>query len=122
MPFVTDPVSANYISLQPLPQHLDHKPVYAMPYQHFDGISPPGTDARYISIGNAQYNQNDVKVDIPAGTFTNQKIDILVSQEQRSFGEVASYNNFLAQDAQLLKARLNALLDLLGQLKQSGKI
>jgi len=47
MPFSsTNPL---YKTSNPLPQHLDHKPVYALPYQHFDGIYSKKTDIRYTS-------------------------------------------------------------------------
>lgn len=47
----------------PLPQHLDHKPVYATPYQRFDGIHANGeTDIRYVSVGIAQYNKYHVSI------------------------------------------------------------
>lgn len=47
-----------------LPQHLGHKPVYAMPYQFFDGLSKGHTDSRYLSVGLAQWNQDDVSIKI----------------------------------------------------------
>jgi hypothetical protein len=49
---------------EPLPQHLEHKPVYAMPYQFFDGLSKGNTDGRYLSVGLAQWNQNDVSIKV----------------------------------------------------------
>jgi hypothetical protein len=46
-----------------LPQHLAHKPVYALPYEHFDGIHiGQGTDVRYISLGLAQYEPDNVSL------------------------------------------------------------
>lgn len=47
-----------------LPQHLGHKPVYAMPYQFFDGLSNGRSDGRYLSVGLAQWNQDDVSIKI----------------------------------------------------------
>ncbi len=47
-----------------LPQHLGHKPVYAMPYQFFDGSPKGNTDSRYLSVGLAQWNQDDVSIKI----------------------------------------------------------
>ena len=47
-----------------LPQHLGHKPVYAMPYQFFDGLSFGATDSRYLSVGLAQWNPDDVSIKI----------------------------------------------------------
>lgn len=47
----------------PLPQHLDHKPVYATPYQRFDGIhANDETDIRYVSVGIAQYDHDHVSI------------------------------------------------------------
>lgn len=47
-----------------LPQNLAHKPVYALPYEHFDGFYAGETDARFISVGLAQYDKNEVSVKI----------------------------------------------------------
>jgi Family of unknown function (DUF6530) len=47
-----------------LPLNLDHKPVYAMPYQHFDGIYITHGDARYLSVGLAQWRNNDLSLKI----------------------------------------------------------
>ena len=47
---------------QILPQHLQHKPVYAVPYQEFDGPFIGATDMRYISVGISQYDENDVSI------------------------------------------------------------
>jgi hypothetical protein len=47
-----------------LPLHLEHKPVYAMPYQRFDGIYREDTDARYLSIGLAQWGNNDLSLKV----------------------------------------------------------
>ena len=64
MPFATDPSATSYSPSQPLPQHLDHKPVYALPYEHFDGVSADSTDVRYISVGVAQYNPDEVSIKV----------------------------------------------------------
>lgn len=47
-----------------LPLHLQHRPVYALPYEHFDGPTPEGTDVRYISVGLAQWNAGQVSLKI----------------------------------------------------------
>lgn len=164
MPYTTDPDTTAYNPSQSLPQHLDHKPVYALPYEHFDGIYASDTDMRYISIGTAQYDQDHVsiktmrhtgskwtrqaeelplhrvidmtlflakvvfdardgRVDIPKGTLQNQaSSNLSIYQEQRSYGELASYHAFLRQNCDLLKERLNVLRDALNDLKTRGKI
>jgi hypothetical protein len=163
MPYSTTPHAPAYDPLQPLPQHLDHKPVYALPYEFFDGIYAGNTDIRYISVGLAQYDHDHVSVktmrhtgakwtrqaeelplhrpidmtlflakvifdtanaslSIPKGTLQNQGSDISIAQEQRSYGELASYNAFLTQNQASLKDRLNALRDTLNDLKNRGKI
>ena len=48
--------------MEPLPEHLGHKSVYAMPYQDFDGIYAGDTDIRYLSVGLAQYDATKVSV------------------------------------------------------------
>lgn len=60
MPFQSD--NQSYRPSDDLPQHLDHKPVFAMPYEHFDGIYAGETDARYISVGLAQYDPYHVSI------------------------------------------------------------
>lgn len=163
MPYLTNPHTNTYNPSQPLPQHLDHKPVYALPYECFDGIHANNTDMRYISIGIAQYDADHVSiktmrhtgskwtrqaeeiplhrsidmtlflakaifdvnnsaVDMPSGTLINQTSNITITQEQRRYGELASYNAFLSQNRKLLQDRLNSLRDVLNTLKQQGKI
>jgi hypothetical protein len=45
--------------IPPLPHHLGHKPLVAMKYADFDGPDPVGTDAMYLSIGHAQWDEKD---------------------------------------------------------------
>jgi hypothetical protein len=47
-----------------LPLHLKHKPIYAMPYQGFDGFYGGDTDARYLSVGLAQWDNNDLSLKV----------------------------------------------------------
>lgn len=47
-----------------LPTNLQHQPVYALPYEHFDGPFKGSTDARYISVGLAQWNPGEVSLKI----------------------------------------------------------
>jgi hypothetical protein len=62
MPYIMDSMDDTYRPAQELPQHLDHKPVFAMPYEKFDGIYEKETDVRYISIGVAQYDPDSVSI------------------------------------------------------------
>nr|CAA6827754.1 MAG: Unknown protein [uncultured Thiotrichaceae bacterium] len=158
MPFSTkDP---SYSPSNALPQHLGHKPVYALPYEHFDGIY---TDIKFISVGIAQYNNEEVSiktmrhtgrkwtrqaeelpihrsidmtlflakaifgstdgsVDIPKNTFKSQDSELTVTQEKRSFGEMASYDKFLSDNSDDLKKHFNNLRNVLNDLKDQGKI
>lgn len=66
---------SHVIPYEPLPQHLAHKPVYAMPYQFFDGNSKGTSDPRYLSVGLAQYDDNQVSIKImrhTGGRWTRQ--------------------------------------------------
>ena len=47
-----------------LPRHLEHKPIYATPYQRFDGIYGSNSDAKYLSVGLAQWNNSDLSVKV----------------------------------------------------------
>ena len=63
MPYTTNPHTQEYDASQPLPQNLAHKPIYAIPYQDFDGLwGKEHTDIRYISVGLAQYNIEEVSI------------------------------------------------------------
>lgn len=64
MPYSTHPVRVNYAPSEPLPQHLAHKPVYALPYEKFDGIYAGDTDTKYITVGLSQWNLDEVSVKI----------------------------------------------------------
>lgn len=62
MPFT--PEAPNLTPSQPLPQHLDHKPVFALPYEAFDGpyAGKGKTDVQFISVGIAQYDPDESSV------------------------------------------------------------
>jgi|GEM_PF-813480 hypothetical protein len=62
MPFTTSPQPNSHTPSEPLPQHLGHKPVYALPYEEFDGIHANKTDIRYLSVGIAQYDADQVSI------------------------------------------------------------
>jgi len=54
----------DYITKPALPHHLEHKPLYAMPYEKFDGIYKGNTDAKYLSVGISQWDQKDISLKI----------------------------------------------------------
>jgi hypothetical protein len=62
MPFHTTPDAPDFVPSQPLPQHLDHKPLFALPYQAFDGPYAGDTDLQFISVGTAQYDPDEVSI------------------------------------------------------------
>jgi uncharacterized protein (UPF0248 family) len=62
MPYRTKPSNAAYKPPEPLPQHLAHKPVYALPYENFDGIYIGDTDTYYLSVGLSQWNSDEVSI------------------------------------------------------------
>jgi len=147
-----------------LPQHLGHKPVYAMPYQFFEGSPPGNTDSRYLSVGLAQWNPNDVSIkimrhtgnrwtrqaeEVPLsraidmatflthvlagsegevvqmrpGTFENQDEELTVERDRnRSISEMAQFDTYVDRHKPYLKKRLNALADLLIELRANGKL
>ena len=150
--------------MEPLPEHLAHKPVFSIPYEQFDGIYAGETDIKYLSIGLAQYDGNvvsaktmrhvggkwsrqaeelplhrvidltlfmakalfsseDSELEISAGTFDNQTADLqIVENENRSAREMAQFHDFMGENGDQLKQRLNALADVLIELRESGKI
>lgn len=66
MPYQTFTSKDTIIPNNDLPCHLEHCPVYAMPYQHFDSIytNNSDSDARFLSIGLAQWDNKDLSVKI----------------------------------------------------------
>ena len=76
-----------------LPRHLEHKPIYATPYQRFDGIYGSNSDAKYLSVGLAQWDNNDLSVKVMRHTgnrWTRQA-------EEFPLHRVFDAANFLAQ-------------------------
>jgi len=51
-----------YKANKELPTHLEHKPVYAIPYVQFDGMYADNTDCQYLSIGLAQWDSTHVSL------------------------------------------------------------
>ena len=43
----------------PPPTHLKHTPIFMLPYEPFDGANSNDTDALYLSIGLAQYREEE---------------------------------------------------------------
>ncbi len=64
MPIEEFAAKHNYAVSPPLPKHLDHQPVYAMPYKQFDGWREGVTDTRYLSIGISQWSTDEVSLKI----------------------------------------------------------
>ena len=62
MPYETNPSTGAYDPTQPLPQHLDHKPVFALPYAAFDGPYAGCTDIQFVTVGLAQYDPDEVSI------------------------------------------------------------
>ena len=58
-------VSGNtYPTSHTVPQNLSHKPVYVLPYEHFDGQYAGNTDAFYLSVGIAQYDSDEISAKV----------------------------------------------------------
>jgi hypothetical protein len=75
-----------------------------------------------IFLAKVIFDSDDGITRIPAETFERQNRDIQITRETRGYGELASYNAFLEDKRNLLKARLNALVNLLQELKDEGRI
>jgi hypothetical protein len=161
MPYRTNP--NNYAATHQVPQHLEHKPVFAMPYEHFDGMYSGNTDAFYLSVGIAQYDANEIsakvmrntgnqwsrqaeelplhrcidlsiliskvlfdssngQVDIRGGTYTRQNNEVILTQEPRTVPELSTFSTWLQSNGTAIKGRLNALCDVLNELRRTGKI
>lgn len=148
---------------QPLSQSLGHRPFFALPYDLFDGIFAGNTDTIYLSVGLAQYDQNDVSVksmrfvnnqwspqaeevpvhravdmailvaktvfdenkstvDFSTGVFQGQESAISLSKEPRNSSEQTTFNNFKSKHGHVVRDRLNALADVLNDLRRRGCI
>jgi hypothetical protein len=62
MPYTTNPSIAKYKPSEALPDNLKHKPMYALPYEKFDGIYAGDTDTKYITVGISQWSPYEVSV------------------------------------------------------------
>ncbi len=62
MPFATQPPTTKFDPKRSLPQHLDHKPVFALPYDAFDGPYAGSSDTHFLSVGLAQYDPDQVSI------------------------------------------------------------
>lgn len=79
MPYTTNQINAAHTPSEPLPQHLAHKPVYALPYENFDGIYIGDTDTYYLSVGLSQWNPDEVSIKTmrhPRGKWSRQSEEI----------------------------------------------
>lgn len=54
----TPETTANLVNFPP-PLHLKHQPIFMVPYEPFDGPYIGHTDAKYLSIGRAQWRELD---------------------------------------------------------------
>jgi len=134
-----------------------------MPYEHFDGMYANNTDAFYLSIGIAQYDENELsakvmrntgsqwspqseelpihrpidlsiliakvlfdrtgnQVEIRGGTYTDQKNELILTQENRTQAEITAFDNWIQNNESNIKERLNALCDILNDLRRKNKI
>jgi hypothetical protein len=75
-----------------------------------------------LFLAKVLFDTHNGTVDIPHGTFLDQESQISINPENRSYGEMASYNAFLAQHTQLLEHRFRALLNVLDELRRASKI
>lgn len=62
MPLHTTPPTNTFNQVPQLPDHLEHKPVFALPYEGMDGRSAGQTDTKYISLGLAQWDRKEVSI------------------------------------------------------------
>lgn len=161
MPYQTNPNT--YPASHQVPQNLSHKPVYAMPYEHFDGMYANNTDAIYLSIGIAQYDESELsakvmrntgsqwspqseelpihrpidlsiliakvlfdrtgnQVEIRGGTYTDQKNELILTQENRTQAEITAFDNWIQNNDSDIKERLNVLCDILNDLRRKNKL
>lgn len=56
MPYVYGTGKTDLDPSHSLPERLGHKTFYAIPYEYLDGPFKGDTDARFLSLGLAQYN------------------------------------------------------------------
>lgn len=56
----TTPTLVSY----PPPLHLKHQAVVMLPYEAFDGPHARDTDAKYLSLGRAQWNDDEVSAKV----------------------------------------------------------
>ena len=47
-----------------IPQNLQHRPFYVLPYEDLDGYYAGNTDAKFISMGLSQWDNSEVSVKV----------------------------------------------------------
>lgn len=56
-----------------IPQNLQHRPFFVLPYRTYDGPYEDDTDAEFLSIGLAQWDNSDVSVKVLRYDINNNK-------------------------------------------------
>lgn len=73
-------------------------------------------------VAKALFDAEDGNVRFPPGTFDGQEETLTVSREDRTYGELATYNHFLDEQGEVLKERLRTLRDVLNELTDQEKL
>lgn len=60
--YIFTPANAAFDPAHEVPQHLAHKPMFALPYEAFDGCYAGQSDVQFITIGLAQYDPDKVSI------------------------------------------------------------
>ena len=75
-----------------------------------------------LFLAKVLFDNQSETVNLPKKTFANQESDISICKESVSFGELATYKEFLKENGQFLKDRFNALRNVLDDLAGRGLI
>jgi hypothetical protein len=75
-----------------------------------------------ILIAKALFDNSNDQVKIQGGTYAGQDNQIVLTQESRTPAEIETFNTWINDNGSDIKERLNALCDILNDLRRKNKI
>ena len=79
------------------PLHLKHRPIFMVPYEPFDGPYAGNTDAKYFSVGLAQWRSPDDPDAVSAKTWRHVDVKWSRMSEELPLHRVADLCSFMAR-------------------------
>lgn len=75
-----------------------------------------------ILIAKVLFDRTGNQVEIRGGTYTDQKNELILTQENRTQAEITAFDNWIQNNDSDIKERLNVLCDILNDLIRKNKL